>query len=608
MRMQKFPGFLRAYKLSDGSNFPAKATTPWLFFGLVGLALSIASVAGAGLSWDGSYMLFKLLDEQKPFVVHNRWFVALLQLPTILVSQFTGNLLVLQTIFGLSYALVPFVSLLLCWWMVRSVQPGLFVWAALGIGLLTLPGQFFLVSDGIMTLQLGWPIFLAILTGLNRAKTIVIGVLAVAAFLDHPIAALLFIFAIGLSFIRSWRVPAERKEMYLVALGFGLLTGLAILKLLLLGTNYEEEQLTVGELQREFAAGVGGYPLFALILGWLVGGLVLVSAWSGRRWLRVGIGLGLIIATVLLAIWANDPHLWSGTPDFRIWASFLAVPLIGLAALDSLGRPTARPDWTPRFYFIGLIGGLFLVVLTLQSLAWANLTNDLRQAIAQNPAVCVTTASINDLRAETPLGHWSISAYSLLFNDNTPQKIVLSEARCGDKQIDQSVKLVDWESSTWHDGWFHTQPLRQKLVAEQQANLSCHYQLGAGWYEREQTKDGKDWWYWNGGTGQLQIYSPTDTQAVLNGTMRSFQVPNGVQLQLNGQNRAVIAVNWNDLRAFQPLTLPLKKGWNDLTFVSSNPAIKPPTDPRRLAVVVGDINLTTADKNAATCAANPIRP
>jgi hypothetical protein len=112
-----------------------------LYFGLIIAALGFAAVSGATMSWDVSYILFKILDLQSPFLPHGRLVNIPLHWIVLLVNRFTSDLSVLQTVFGLVYAAIPFMALALSWWVVRGYAEPLFIWVALGVGFGTLPGQ-----------------------------------------------------------------------------------------------------------------------------------------------------------------------------------------------------------------------------------------------------------------------------------------------------------------------------------------------------------------------------------------------------------------------------------------------------------------------------------
>src|SRR2546423_15486135 len=127
-----------------------------IYFLLVSIALCIAAMCGAALSWDGSYYLYKPLDTQSPFVLHSRPINVALQWPVLVASHITSDIRVLNAVFGLMHASVPLIALAASWWIVRNRAPGLFVWAALGICLGTLPGVFQLTSDAIDVVQLFW--------------------------------------------------------------------------------------------------------------------------------------------------------------------------------------------------------------------------------------------------------------------------------------------------------------------------------------------------------------------------------------------------------------------------------------------------------------------
>src|SRR5918996_5328954 len=103
-----------------------------LYFGLMIVPLIFAAVSGAAMSWDGSYVLFKILDLQSPFPAHGRFVNIPLHWIVLLASRLTSDLTILQMVFGLVYASIPFLALVISWWVVRGHAETLFIWAALG--------------------------------------------------------------------------------------------------------------------------------------------------------------------------------------------------------------------------------------------------------------------------------------------------------------------------------------------------------------------------------------------------------------------------------------------------------------------------------------------
>lgn len=582
-----------------------------LYFSLILLALVVASVSGAGLAWDGSYVLFKVLDTQAPFVVHNRWFVVPLQWPVLLASGYTSDLTILQSVFNLAYGLIPLIALAACWWIVRDKAPSLFVWPALGIGLVTLPGQLCFVSDANITLQLFWPIMLGVLTGLRRPQVYLVMLLAVIVLLDHPVALGLFGVAAGLAFLRGWRYPAQRLFMWCWMFGFLALSALTLLKFSVAHNSYEDEQLSLAVLERQYQAAVSGLPLMAMLCTFAAALMILAnpffkSSQNSDNLLAVRIIelTSLLLVAVLFFLWGRSATLWEGGIDFRLWAAVFTMPLLLMATLDSFRHDKIEPEvqarvWKHRSGTIKLLGAIFLLVLTAQSLSWLGQTNRLREAMAQSNQTCVTTDSVN-WTIGTVLGHWSLTPYSLLLGGNKPQKIVLPEASCADERISTGAQLTQWEWRRWRPSWFDTSVLSQQLVAEKQTTLAkivasagCRFSMSSGWYEREQ--NGTFWWQWNAGQSRLEVNSTQAVELVLRGELKTIQTPNEVQVVLNGKPVAALEVTSEDMKGFQPLPLALKAGANQLEFISRNPAAVTSKDKRNLAIAVGNLKLT--DRN-----------
>ena len=573
-----------------------------LCLGLMMVGVGVASLEGAGLTWDGSYTFLKVIDQPYPYVVHSRWLEALLQFPTIGLSQLTNRYEILQTVFSLSYGLIPLLALFLSWWVVRKEAPGLFLWAAFGIGLITLPGQIGFISDAAITMQLGWPLLLIVLTDFKKAHFPLVGLLSLAIFFDHPLAIGLFVLAAVLSFANGVTQPGQRQYLWLWAGGFIALAALDILKFAVFHTVYEDDQLSVNALVSEFNNAVAGSPLAGVIFSWVAALLIFMQNFFRRsRQIRVGLGVGAIlslgIAGVIWLEWASDPHQWSMAIDYRLWTPFLSLPIILLATLESLWPRLVRANIASergsyRTLTVQLIGLVFMIVLVVQATAWANLSNRLEETMAQSPTSCVSQSSLNWL-VGTPLNHWSVTAYSLLLSGTPPTKVVLSEAGCASANLNQTIPLADWDSHSTQGGQLNLVPLAQSILAQQQNPPECRFFMTDGWYAREQ--NGQSWWRWNNGSGKIVIFSNKATSVMLNGTLKSLQQPNQVGIQLNGQTLTTLAVDWSGVQSFKPVTLSLVPGRNEIDFISHNPATTLPGDNRTLAILVGDISLTDSD-------------
>lgn len=578
------------------------------FFGAVIAALAVTSLAGAALSWDGSYYLFKMEDTQAPFVDHNRWVWVLLQLPTVLANHLSDNLWFLQTVFGLSYALVPLAALAISWWFVRRSAPQLFTWAAFGIGLGTLPTQVAFVSDATMALQLSWPVFLAILIGLPRWQIPVIGLLCLFILIVHPVGIILLGLAAGLCLLKAVFIKAERSYMLHWLGVFVLLTLLAVLKLELFMTSYDTSQLSVAALQTQFNNAVWGLPLLFTGLSWAAGLAAFGSGFAAKnqrpglvKALRLLEILLLAGAGVVLVVWASDSHNWAQAIDFRIWALFLGLPFMALAAADFWLNHPQFPEnrqlmWRQRLWPLRAIGVIFLAVLLVQSVAWVNLTNDYKSRVLESRFSCVATDTLGEIK-DTPLDHWSATAYSLLLSGNPSSRVALPEYGCAQADLGQGLQLAEWDMRAWGSGNLNLEPLRQQILADQQNPPMCRVFMAEGWYNLEQLNG--NWWRWNNGNGKLEIFMPQAGDMNLSGLLESLERPNRADIVVNGARQGSVNITWAGFNIFPPVKLSLKAGLNTVEITSQNPASQPSGETRKLAIAFSNLKLTGSSGN--TC-------
>jgi hypothetical protein len=440
-----------------------RARTPWLFFGLVLGGVVFAAFGGAALAWDGSYIFFKTVDAQAFFVVHDRWMVAPLQVPALLGSKLSQNIEILRFLFNVGFCLVPLATLAVGWLMVRKIQPGLFLWSALAIGLVTLPGQFFFVSEAIITVQAGWILWLAALTGLKGWRFGVATVVALILFLSHPIVLAVYGLAAVLAFGYGWRYPQSRKRVWTWALGITILTGIAFARFVIGQDPYESEQLSVETLQKHWTFGVAGAPFLAVLCTWITASIAFVRMrLTGANWLR-WLELALLgAAGVILTAWAIDARSWDRTLDYRLWAFFLMLPLIGLAAADSFFPPKVG-NLAGRLPLLQLAGMVFLLVLAVQTTSWVGLSNRMDEATNNSPNTCIPVTSL-PWAAQTPLGHWSVTAFSLVRQGRNPVKVVLQEKECQPAANPDGIPITPWDWRKWDTtNWFNLGKVRENF-------------------------------------------------------------------------------------------------------------------------------------------------
>jgi hypothetical protein len=131
----------------------------------------------------------------------------------------------------------------------------------------------------------------------------------------------------------------------------------------------------------------------------------------------------------------------------------------------------------------------------------------------------------------------------------------------------------------------------------------CALSFVAGWHAWEH--DGLDWsgnitawWRWTDGHGEIRVLASEDSDMLMHGDIYSIRTPNTVDVLVNGEHVATLDISWNLFKTFEPVALHLKTGENYITFVSHNPAIHIPTDPRPLALAVS--NLRVVGVNGST--------
>jgi membrane-associated PAP2 superfamily phosphatase len=85
--------------------------------------------------------------------------------------------------------------------------------------------------------------------------------------------------------------------------------------------------------------------------------------------------------------------------DFRFFSLFSSLPFMIIAGLESLLRGAnflrdEENDWKYRIMTLRAVAVVFLLVLSVQSMAWFNLTNRLRETIAESRDSCLSLSSI----------------------------------------------------------------------------------------------------------------------------------------------------------------------------------------------------------------------
>lgn len=586
------------------------------FFGIMAVGLIFAALCHAALAWDGAIYLFEVLDNQRPYMPQQRLINWPLDWPIILISRVTSDLPFLATTFGLIYVTFQLSLLAAAWWVVRDKARTLFFWAALGLGLGMLPGQFYFVAEGNLTVQLAWPLVLAILTGIRRRHVPLVVALTIALVFSHPLAIALFVFAAALAWASGWRDAAQRRWMWRWSAGFGGVALLDLARFLIFRSSYESAQLSFSTLRYAFTGAVAGLPLLALLCTGIVALLALAAPLLQRRsarvapFLQVTEALAIGAATVLLVLWARDPQAWRLAKEYHRFALFITFLFMLLAALEAIGysqtlRQQVAQFWQQRVRAMGLIATAFALVMAVQGITWLNISNDLQTAVARDPWACVSLNPLDTIKG-TALDDWTTSYQALLQQGRTPQQIVLSGDGCGKADLTQGIRLNPYLDAslvrTWDDGWFDLSNVQQRVAAEQLSSR-CWFGLTTGWHQTE-TYEGY-WWRWSDGRdAQIRVVTDQDGTIVLSGQIETARQPNRIDVAVNGQPVTNIDIPATGLRTLDPLTLPLKAGSNVIRLVSQNPPIPASTDNRSLAFSVANLTMTPVNAKSA-CTFHP---
>src|SRR5215213_2536488 len=99
-------------------------------------SLIVSAIVNLQLFQDGSSYLLELLISQSA-IRHERLSVFLIQLPTVLTNRLLMrlgvsrdiSLQIIRLVFSLSYAVIPLLTLILSWLIIRRRNESLFIWA-----------------------------------------------------------------------------------------------------------------------------------------------------------------------------------------------------------------------------------------------------------------------------------------------------------------------------------------------------------------------------------------------------------------------------------------------------------------------------------------------
>jgi hypothetical protein len=426
-----------------------------IFFALVLLTTIVLIIVSAPLAFDGAYFLFRILDERQLVVEHRRLIDVVVQLPVLAALRLSRGIELPALTFSTALASTSIAGLAISWLVCRRRRPSLFLWPALSICIVTLPGLFFFQNEQLMVVTLLWPAFLVSLIGASPAVLTLVALTSVVAMASHPITAVLLGFTAIAALATATLRPAARR----FSLGFaGYMVLLVLIRVAIPLDQYERDSLSMQIVDDSFNHAVWGWPLVALTLSIASAPGFIVS--ERRRSAAYHLA-PMVLAGAALIAWAIDRNNWKTCLDYRYWVAPFSMILMAAAAIDELlpRGPAECERQARRRYALPLIGATFLVVLTIQSAEWKTMSDQLRSEMVNSDQGCLQRSALYYWLQDTPLNHWGTPLYAVELQGRKPATLLLPRPFACHVFASYGVAaLVDQGSFTYlkqrAQGWF----------------------------------------------------------------------------------------------------------------------------------------------------------
>jgi hypothetical protein len=351
-----------------------------------------------------------------------------------MVFQLSSSANAAEWVFRVSTALLPFIALSLSYWMVRRDRPDLFVWAVLGICGACLPGQWFVVAEGIIAVQFAWPLYLAIAVGITGRRTVAVAALIPFIFFQHPFAAPILVSAGVVLLVGHWQELLPRTPAWIAWTAILLAAG-AIRPAI--RTSNDQDALSLGWFKFATETSLKWIPLIALAALFAVG--VALARGSQRYWLIVSL---VLLSGAGMSIWAADPSRWGAAINYRLPVLFVTAPFVLLMFVCATRGETGA-ERTRALVIVG-VGLMFVTTLSIQAVTWSNLMAEVESATSSGP-VCRTTAEVDRGRL-TALENWGTSYLAIIQQGPRPRRLILhSEKACAQFETSGVVHLRPWD-------------------------------------------------------------------------------------------------------------------------------------------------------------------
>jgi hypothetical protein len=425
------------------------------------LALLVSAIVNIQLFQDGGSYLFEILQMKSAAIRHHRISVVLIQLPTILLIKVLGkffggvndHLSIIRIVFSLSYSMVPLLSLLLSWLVVRKRNEGLFIWATLIILFINLV-NFSGVSELLISLQLSCPLMLAsILIPRTRFFWVLMGTLLPFIFFLHPLVVILFItMAVGIVYV-GYKKPEEKTASRQIA---KILVAAAILKLVLniySLSNYETSFLETKGMN-EYILETSIENKIFLFISLLVGTGILIGKYQikfkGIPSTFISIQRAYFLLMLLAVIAGFLLVFQYSYREFplKTGLSMLASLIVLLMmAFDSTEKTTGI-EIIHRFRLTTVLAIIFSFVLASKAFIWQSSIHKLRQSISKSEGACLELNTENfkwlDTNPYKIINTWALPSLALIEQDIQPRKLLLGKGSCKIYQDSSLVKFDEW--------------------------------------------------------------------------------------------------------------------------------------------------------------------
>ena len=157
------------------------------------------------------------------------------------------------------------------------------------------------------------------------------------------------------------------------------------------------------------------------------------------------------IAIGRAVVWASDPASWAYELNYRFWVVPISMVVMLVCAFDAWRTRTDRTMMLQqRQPVVIAVGAVFLIVLSIQSLVWNQLTN--RLLAETKDGGCIPHVNLG-WTYQTPFEHWSLASYMIVLQGQTPRTLILDRNGCNAYDLDGTVHII-WLTRHSGEGWF----------------------------------------------------------------------------------------------------------------------------------------------------------